>query len=118
MAEAFLRELSAGTIETASAGSRGSGEIDPLAAAAMVEIGVPITGFAKKLTAEMIDESDRVITMGCGVNAAECPANWFETEDWEIDDPRGHGIEAYRHARDRIRERVADLLKRINEREA
>jgi len=111
MAETFLRELSAGGVLTMSAGSEGAGRIDPMAAQVMEEIGLPITGFPKKVTAEMIEGADKVITMGCGVDAESCPGNWFQTEDWGIDDPKGSGIDAYRFARDKIRERVESLLK-------
>ncbi|MDQ2986220.1 MAG: hypothetical protein M3R13_05795, partial [Armatimonadota bacterium] len=93
MAETLLRQLSAGAATAASAGSEGAGEIDPLAALVMEEAGAPITGHPKKLTSEMVEAADIVITMGCGVDAASCPANWFQTEDWGIDDPKGGGIE-------------------------
>jgi arsenate reductase len=112
MAETFLRELSAGAVTAMSAGSEGAGEIDPMAAQVMEEIGMPITGTPKKLTAEMVEDADIVITMGCGVDSASCPANWFETEDWGIDDPKGSGLDAYRDARDRIRDKVVDLIER------
>lgn len=115
MAETFLRELSAGGVLAMSAGSEGAGEIDLMAAEVMREISMPIAGYPKKLTAEMVASADTVITMGCGVDAASCPANWFQTEDWGIDDPKGSGIEAYRAARDRIREKVEILFGRIHE---
>lgn len=110
MAETFLRELSAGGVLAMSAGSEGAGRIDPMAAQVMEEIGMPITGYPKKLTAEMIASADLVITMGCGADAASCPANWFQTEDWGIDDPKGSGADAYRAARDRIRDKVSALI--------
>lgn len=113
MAETFLRDLSAGAIEAMSAGSEGSGEIDPLAAQVMEEIGLPITGTPEKIDAAMIAAADVVITMGCGVNAASCPANWFQTEDWGIDDPKGKGTEAYRAARNDISTRVAAFIARL-----
>ena len=112
MAETFLRELSAGAVTAISAGSEGAGEIDPMAAQVMEETGMPITGYPKKLTAEMVEEADVVVTMGCGVDAASCPGNWFETEDWWIDDPKGSALDAYRDARDRIRDKVVDLIER------
>jgi protein-tyrosine-phosphatase len=115
MAETFLRELSAGAIVAMSAGSEGAGEIDPMAAQVMEEIGMPIKGSPKKLNAEMVVAADAVITMGCGVDAASCPANWFETEDWGIDDPKGSGIDAFRSARDRIRKKVENLIERIHD---
>jgi arsenate reductase len=113
MAETFLRELSAGAVMAISAGSEGAGEIDPMAAQVMEEIGMPITGYPKKLTAEMVEEADVVITMGCGVDAASCPANWFETEDWGIDDPNGKGIKAYRIVRETINGRILRLLETL-----
>jgi arsenate reductase len=118
MAETFLRELSAGGVLAMSAGSEGAGQIDPMAARVMEEIGMPITGYPKKLTAEMVASVDVVITMGCGVDEESCPANWFQTEDWGIDDPKGSGIEAYRAARDRIRGKVETLLDRIHDQES
>jgi arsenate reductase (thioredoxin) len=67
----------------------------------------------KQLTQELADRADRIITMGCGVDADACPARIHVTEDWGLDDPKGQPIETVRRIRDQIRERVEALLTEI-----
>lgn len=114
MAEAFLRRLAADrsiAVESASAGTLGGGSINPVAAEAMREIGIPLDGHTpKSLTQAMADDADRIISMGCGVDAAACPAKFLVTEDWGLDDPAGQPIERVREIRDQIRGRVEKLL--------
>ena len=56
----------------------------------MAEIGIPLDGQTpKQLTQEMADAADRIITMGCGVDATSCPARIHLSEDWGLDDPAG-----------------------------
>ncbi len=98
-----VRALSAGTVA-------GEG-INPLAARVMEEIGVSMEGRRpKQLTQQMADEADRIVTMGCGVDADACPASFLVTEDWGLDDPAGQPIERVREIRDQIRTRVEFLL--------
>ncbi len=41
----------------------------------------------KILTLEMIEQSSKMITMGCGEDAeGVCPAGFIETEDWQLED--------------------------------
>lgn len=95
-----------------SAGTVGGKSLNPVAVEAMEEIGVPMTGQAPKLlTQSMADSADRIISMGCGVDAAACPAKFLLTEDWELDDPAGQSMESVRIIRDQIRERVLTMLK-------
>ena len=63
----------------------------------------------KMLTFEMLEDADRVITMGCSVDKA-CPASFVPTEDWELDDPEGKPIEQVRKIRDEIKARVERLV--------
>jgi arsenate reductase len=101
-----VRALSAGTV----AGSK----VNPVAVEVMREIGVSMDGHSpKQLTQEMADSADRVITMGCGVDAAACPARFLISEDWGLDDPAGQPIETVRRIRDQIRERVEALLDQL-----
>ncbi len=60
------------------------------------------------LTVEAVQESDAVITMGCGDACPIFPGKRYE--DWELDDPAGQGIEAVRPIRDEIRRRVEVLI--------
>lgn len=79
----------------------------------MSEVGIDITAEQPKvLTDEAVQDSDVVITMGCGDACPFFPGKRYE--DWELDDPAGQGIEAVRPIRDDIKTRiealVADLL--------
>jgi arsenate reductase len=57
--------------------------------------------------------ANRVITMGCGVDAEMCPAGTYITEDWQLPDPHGQPIEVVRAIRDQVRERVQKLLEEV-----
>jgi arsenate reductase len=109
MAAGWLAELAAGRVEIRSAGSEPASEINPVAVAAMREVGIDITAEQPKLlTVAAVRESDVVITMGCGDTCPIFPGKRYE--DWELDDPAGQGIEAVRRVRDEIRGRVESLL--------
>lgn len=121
MAEAFTNYLAAQrgvTVRGVSAGTMAGEQINPTAAEAMREIGVPMDGQKPKpLTQEMADSAYRTITMGCGVDATACPARLMITEDWGLDDPAGQPIETVRRIRDEIRRRVERLLDEITKEE-
>ncbi len=110
MAEAFVNERAAGRERATSAGTEPAATIDPTVTKVMREVGIDINHQKpKKLTPEMIEQADKVITMGCGVERV-CPATFVETEDWGIDDPRGKPIEKVRQIRERIQAKVLELL--------
>lgn len=109
MAAGFLRELGQGRVEVRSAGSMPGDAINPVAVAAMAEVGIDIAGEQPKvLTTEAVQASDVVITMGCGDACPFFPGKRYE--DWKLDDPAGQGIEAVRPIRDEIRGRIEALL--------
>ena len=75
----------------------------------MREEGIDITAASPKvLTPEAVQDSDVVVTMGCGDACPYYPGKRYE--DWKLDDPAGQGIEAVRPIRDEIRRRVQVLL--------
>ena len=109
MAAGFLRELSGGDIDVLSAGSAPKDEINPVAVEAMAEAGIDIADNTPKvLTVDAVQESDVVITMGCGDVCPIFPGKRYE--DWVLDDPAGQRIEAVRPIRDEIRRRVQSLV--------
>lgn len=109
MAAGWLRELAGESVEVRSAGSVPAEQINPVAAQAMREVGIDITAERPKvLKAETVQESDVVITMGCGDACPFFPGKRYE--DWKLDDPAGQGIEAVRPIRDEIKARVQALL--------
>jgi arsenate reductase len=109
MAAGFLKDLSGGTIEVLSAGSMPGNQINPVAVAAMAEVGIDIAGEQpKKLSTEAVQASDVVITMGCGDECPYFPGKRYE--DWELTDPAGKGIETVREVRDEIKTRIEGLI--------
>ena len=109
MAAGFLRELAGDRIEVRSAGSLPAEQINPVAVAAMAEVGIDIAAEQPKvLTTEAVQDSDVVITMGCGDECPFFPGKRYE--DWTLDDPAGQGIEAVRPIRDEIRRRIQQLV--------
>ena len=59
---------------------------------------------------EMIEEADKIITMGCAAEEV-CPAVFLDkVEDWGLGDPAGKPIEIVRTIRDEIKRRVERLI--------
>jgi protein-tyrosine-phosphatase len=109
MAAGFMRQLGQGRVEVLSAGSAPKDSINPIAVEAMAELGIDIAKHVPKiLTTEAVQESDAVVTMGCGDVCPFYPGKRYE--DWVLDDPAGQGIESVRVIRDEIKARVEDLL--------
>ncbi|WP_444665404.1 arsenate reductase ArsC [Cellulomonas sp. CW35] len=112
MAAGFLTALSGGAVEVRSAGSMPADQVNPVAVAAMAEVGIDIAAEQPKiLTADAVQSSDVVVTMGCGDACPYFPGVRYE--DWKLDDPAGQGIEAVRPIRDEIRTRVLGLLDQL-----
>ena len=112
---AYLRivaegELGAGdAIEVRSAGTAPRDQVNPVAVAAMAEVGIDISAQTPKvLTGEAVAVSDVVITMGCGDTCPYYPGTRYL--DWTLDDPAGQGIEPVRVIRDQIKARVEALV--------
>ena len=109
MAAAFLRSIAGDRIEVRSAGSIPAERINPIATAAMAELGIDIAAEQPKLlTTDAVQASDVVITMGCGDACPIFPGKRYE--DWELDDPTGQDLDAVRSIRDDIRARIEQLV--------
>lgn len=109
MAAGWLRDLAGDRVEVRSAGSMPADQINPVAVEVMREEGIDITDEQPKvLTTEAVQDSDVVITMGCGDACPFFPGKRYE--DWKLEDPAGQGIEAVRPIRDEIKGRVEALL--------
>jgi protein-tyrosine-phosphatase len=112
MAAGYLSHLGGDRVTVLSAGSEPADQINPTAVQAMAEEGIDITAEQPKiLTTEAVQESDVVITMGCGDTCPIFPGTRYE--DWQLDDPAGQGIDAVRPIRDDIKGRVQTLLSEL-----
>lgn len=109
MAAAYLQELADGRVIVRSAGSQPADQLNPMAVAAMAEEGIDISAARPTiLSADTVQASDVVITMGCGDACPIFPGTRYL--DWELDDPAGKGLAEVRKIRDEIKRRINLLI--------
>ncbi|KAJ5621761.1 hypothetical protein N7528_006544 [Penicillium herquei] len=109
MAAGYLAHLASDKIEVRSAGSAPANSLNPMALEAMREEGIDLSNATPKiLTADTVQASDVVITMGCGDVCPFFPGKRYL--DWKLDDPAGQDLGAVRIIRDRIRRLVEELI--------
>lgn len=111
MAEGWAKELGSDILEVYSAGTEEYPEVKPLAVKVMEEAGVDISSQYPKLLSDIPEELDILITMGCNVECPYVPNS--HNEDWGLEDPSGGPIEGFRETRDLIKEKVENLIKRV-----
>lgn len=109
MAAAFAAKWAKPGVVVMSAGSAPGDSVNPVAAAAMSEMGISIADATpKRWTMDMLAEVDTVVSMGCG---DECPVLPGKLRlDWELADPAGRDLEFVRSVRDDIARRVRAYL--------
>jgi protein-tyrosine-phosphatase len=92
-----------------SAGTQPVEQVHPVVVDAMREVGIDLEGAKpQKLTQELVECAEMLITMGCG---DECPyVPGLLRADWPLPDPKGQGIETVRPIRDEIERRVRALV--------
>ena len=110
MSAALFNQLAdSGQAKALSAGTHPAERVHPAVVDVMNEIGINLsTTRPQKLTAEMAEGAELLITMGCG---DQCPyVRGLRRADWPLTDPKGLPIEDVRVIRDDIRSRVQVLL--------
>jgi len=110
MSAAFFNQLADPTKAHAiSAGTQPAQYVHPVVVEVMREAGIDLShAHPQKLTAELAQGAEMLITMGCG---DECPfVPGLRRDDWPIPDPKGQPLEQVRAIRDGIRDRIAALL--------
>jgi protein-tyrosine-phosphatase len=116
MAEGFFRKYAPGGYITLSAGTKPSGDINPLAIEVMKEVGIDISNQkSKDLTEDMMRNSTKIVNMGC-MDKSFCPTLFIPNViDWEIEDPKEKPIEKVREIRNdidtKVRKLAAELTK-------
>jgi len=109
MAAAFLTHLTLGKVEVRSAGSAPADSINPAVVEALKEVGIDISNeIPKVLTTSAVEQSDVVITMGCGDACPFFPGKRYL--DWVLTDPAGQGVVDVRPIRDQIKKLVEELI--------
>ena len=113
MAQAFFNQMAKGKAKGLSAGTQPADKVNPTVVEAMREGSIDISRRKPKmLTFEMLEDVDRIITMGCGVEGV-CPASFVPTEDWQLEDPEDKPIERVRQIRDEVKARIEKLIKEL-----
>jgi arsenate reductase len=110
MAAAFFNALADPARAVAmSAGTRPGDRVHPEVVTAMREAGIDLSAARPRLLTEDVARSaDLLVTMGCG---EECPfIPGLPRDDWQLDDPKGRGIEQVRAIRERVRAHVDALV--------
>jgi protein-tyrosine-phosphatase len=107
MAAGFAREHPG--VVVLSAGSDPAETLNPAVLIAMRERGIDLEGERpRRLTDEMAQTADVVVTMGCGDACPVYPGKRYL--DWELQDPAGLSLAEVRPIRDEIERRVDALV--------
>jgi len=112
MAHAFLEEHGKGLITVFSAGSQPADTIHPEVVEAMKLKGIDLEGRKPVEIGELSRHSfDLVVTMGCGDTCPSVRAG--RRLDWDLDDPAGKSLPDVVRIRDRIEEKIVELLRSL-----
>jgi arsenate reductase len=110
MAAAYFNKLAdPARARAISAGTRPGDRVHPEVVQVMEEEGIDLRNARpQKLTPELAQGAQLLITMGCG---DECPyVPGLRRDDWPLEDPKGQPIKRVRLIRDDIRARVEALI--------
>jgi protein-tyrosine-phosphatase len=112
MAAAFFNQLAdPQKAHAISAGTEPGERVHPEVQAVMHEVGIDLSRSSpRKLTKELAQEAQLIITMGCGDNCPFIPG--LRRDDWRLPDPKGLPIEQVRAIRDEVKHRVSQLAGR------
>ena len=119
MAEGFLRQSAGHRFDVYSAGTKPKG-LSSITVEVMREVGIDVSEHRSKSVEEFVGEDfDYVITV-CDVARAACPRfdrskrqlDWSVTDPAELEAAGVVSIEAFRAARDELRSRIEDFIRR------
>lgn len=111
MAEGWLNHLSNNEFNVYSAGTEEYPRPKALAIEVMEDKGIDMSKHYSKLLKDIPQELDILITMGCGVECPYLPTK--HREDWGLEDPSEGSKKDFEITRDIIKEKVLDLIKRM-----
>jgi arsenate reductase (thioredoxin) len=92
-----------------SAGTNPGERVHPAVVEVMQELGIDLSqAKPQKLTAELAQGAEMLITMGCGDDCPYVPG--LRRGDWPLPDPKGLPLEEVRIIRDTVRLNVEKLI--------
>jgi arsenate reductase (thioredoxin) len=108
MSEALFARAAGDRHDARSAGTTPADRVHPEVVEVMAELGIDVAGRnPRKLTRELAEWADVIVTMGCGDECPYVPGKRYV--DWELPDPKGRPLGEVRATRDEIARRVASL---------
>jgi arsenate reductase len=114
MSAALFERAAAGRHSAESAGTTPAEHVHPEVVEAMNELGIDLSAKTpQKLTTELAQQADVVVTMGCGDACPYVPGKRYI--DWNLPDPKGRPIADVRRLRDDIERRVVELAHELDE---
>ncbi len=112
MSQALFEQAAGGKHEARSAGTAPADEIHPQVLAVMRELGIDLSGRKpQKLSHDMAEWADIVVTMGCGDQCPYVPGRRYI--DWDLPDPSARPIDEVRAIRDEIKRRIQELINEL-----
>ena len=109
MSQALFERAADGRHTAASAGTTPGERVHPEVVQMMDELGIDLSDrVPRRLTTELAQEADVVVTMGCGDECPYIPGKRYI--DWDLEDPKGRPVEEVRATRDEIERRVEGLV--------
>ena len=115
MSAALFERAADGRHHALSAGSEAdpAGHVHPQVVEVMRELGIDIADRRpQRLTRELAEQADVVVTMGCGDACPYIPGKRYI--DWELPDPKGRPLDEVRATRDDIAARVEALVEDLD----
>src|SRR6185312_17485971 len=113
MSAALFERAGGGRHRALSAGTTPAERVHPEVVEVMRERGVDLSDrVPRRLTRELAEQADVVVTMGCGDECPYIPGKRYV--DWELDDPAGRPVDEVRATRDDIAGRVRDLVAELD----
>lgn len=105
----FNRHANPSKARAISAGTQPADRVHPEVVALMREMGIDLSGQQpQKLTEELAEQAQWLITMGCGDDCPVVPGT--RRDDWPIADPKGQPPGRVREIVSEVEERVQRLI--------
>ena len=115
MSAALLERAARGQHRALSAGTLADpdGRVHPEVVEVMRELGFDLSEpRPQRLTHELAEQADVVVTMGCGDACPYIPGKRYL--DWELEDPKGRPVDEVRATRDEIAQRVEAFVSELD----
>ncbi len=114
MSQALFEQAAGEGHHARSAGTTPGDRVHPVVLEVMAEDGLDLSGRTpQKLTQELAEWADVVVTMGCGDACPYIPGKRYI--DWELADPKGRPVSEVRATCDEIKRRVTELVGELDQ---